>query len=177
MRTISRSLICLFCSLILGAILPGQAQNPGTGLFPGQDGQIVVLENGFPALKFFSQTGSVAFVYFRKYENEDAFAIPVLDLDNTKTHSGWLYITQTRVVFEPDDAKKRSFNVLRGDIKDVKYVKGRPPFVYEHMEMKVSGKGKRLMIMFTPLSLLARERRQKLVALVTFLLEQQRNAD
>jgi hypothetical protein len=144
---------CLLCSLIFAAILSVQAQDVGGGGFPGQEGRTVVMENGFPALKFISGTGSVAFVYFRKYENEDAFAIPIVDWDTTKTHSGWLYITRTRVVFETDDdAKKRNFNVPRSDVTKVKYMSSWPPWTNEHhMEMKVSGKGKRFLIMFSPM--------------------------
>ena len=143
----------LLCLLILAGILPGYAQNAGSGVFPSQDGQTVVLENGVPAIKFVSQSGSVAFVYFRRYESEDAFAIPVVDWDTAKTHSGWLYITQTRAIFEADDdVKTRNFKVPRTEVTKVKYKSAWPAWTNEHhMEMKVSGKGKRFLISFSPM--------------------------
>lgn len=111
------------CLLILAGIFSGHAQNVGSGVFPSQDGQTVVLENGVPALKFISQSGSMAFVYFKRYESEDAFAIPVVDWDTAKTHSGWLYITQTRAIFETDDdAKTRNFKVPRNAVTKVNYI-------------------------------------------------------
>jgi hypothetical protein len=144
--------LTLLCLLILAGILPGHAQNAGSGVFPSQDGQTVVLENGVPAIKFVSQSGSVAFAHFRKYESEDAFAIPVVDWDTAKTHSGWLYITQTRAIFETDDdVKTRNFKVLRTEVTKVKYMSSWPAWTNEHhMEMKVAGKGKRFLISFSP---------------------------
>jgi hypothetical protein len=159
--------LTLLCLLILAGTLLGHAlghaQNAGSGVFPSQGGQSVVMENGVPAIKFVSQSGSVAFVYFRRYESEDAFAIPLVDWDTAKTHSGWFYITQTRAIFETDDAvKTRNFKVPRTEVTKVKYMSSWPAWTNEHhMEMKVSGKGKRFLISFSPMPPSVRGAHQK----------------
>src|SRR5918996_3240105 len=67
----------------------------------------VVIENGYPAIRFVSRDGSVALVYFRKHGANDAFAVNVIDWDNFKQKSGLMYFTAERIIFESDDSEKR----------------------------------------------------------------------
>jgi hypothetical protein len=120
------------------------AQEQGD-LFSVGTRQSMVLENGTPAMKFVSKDGSVAFVYLRKYGSEEAFVINVIDWDNFKLKTGWLYFTSSRIVFESDDSEKRNFDVSRTDAK-LKIPKSGLKF----FTIKVSGNEKRFLINFVP---------------------------
>ncbi len=121
------------------------AQEQAGDLFSAGTRQSMVLENGAPAMKFVSKDGSVAFVYLRKYGSEEAFVINVIDWDNFKLKTGWLYFTSSRIVFESDDSEKRNFDVSRTDAK-LKIPKSGLKF----FTIKVSGNEKRFMINFVP---------------------------
>lgn len=133
----------LFASLVFGA--RPMAQQEVGGLLSGGPRQSVVVENGVPAVKFVSRDGSVAFVYFKKHGDEDSFAVNVIDWDNYKTKSGWMYFTSKRIIFESDEGEKRSFNASKDDAK-LKIEKGGLRFFI----VKLSGKEKKFMVSFSP---------------------------
>jgi hypothetical protein len=102
----------------------------------------VVIENGYPAIRFVSRDGSVALVYFRKHSTNTAFAVDVIDLDNFKQKSGVMYFTSERIIFESDDSEKRSFDV---STRDLKIDDKKPFFVIKH-----SGKEMKFQVRFSP---------------------------
>lgn len=146
----SRRLKFAVCSmaLLLGSFIFGDrpmAHQQVGDLLSGGRRQSVVVENGVPAVKFVSRDGSVAFVYFRKHGDEDSFAVNVIDWDNFKTKSGWLYFTAKRIIFESDENEKRGFDVSKDDVKLKIENKGLRFFI-----VKVSGKEKKFMVSFSP---------------------------
>jgi hypothetical protein len=133
----------LLASFVFGNKL--MAHQQVGGLLSGGPRQSVVVENGVPAVKFVSRDGSVAFVYFKKHGDEDSFAVNVIDWDNFKTKSGWIYFTAKRIIFESDENEKRGFDVSKDDVKLKIENKGLRFFI-----VKVSGKEKKFMVTFSP---------------------------
>lgn len=78
MRNKQLILVCIFVALSLSSALAQEA--------------VPVMVNDVLALRFVSDD-SEAFVYFKKYKDEDAFAIQVSDWQTLKMKSGWIYIT------------------------------------------------------------------------------------
>jgi hypothetical protein len=125
----------------------------GSNGVPGQTGgllssgprQSIVMENGSPAIKFVSRDGSVSVAYFKKHGDEDAFALEVIDWDNLKQKSGWMYFTAKRVIFESDESEKRGFDVSKDEARLKIENRGLRFFI-----IKISGKEKRFMVRFSP---------------------------
>lgn len=107
--------------------------------------QSVVVENGAPAMKFVSKDGSVAVLYLRKHGDEDSIALAVVDWDTLKFRPGWMYFTASRIVFESDDSKDRSFDISNTEAR-LKLHMGRQ----RCFTIKVSGKEKRFLVAFIP---------------------------
>jgi hypothetical protein len=108
----------------------------------------VVRDNGLPAWKFTSRTGSVALIQFRKRNGEDVFALHVTDWDTYHIRTGWLYFGRNTLSFESDDNKERNFDA---PLSEVKKVKGQKNYMgWNYLVVKVRGKEKRFMINFDP---------------------------
>jgi hypothetical protein len=109
---------------------------------------IVVRDNGVPAWKFTSRTGSVALIQFRKRNGEDVFALHVTDWDTYHIRTGWLYLGRNSVAFESDDNKERNFDA---PFSEVKKVKGQKNYAgWNYLVLNVRGKEKRFMVNFDP---------------------------
>ena len=140
-------ILCLSALVLFGFGFPNElkAQEQTGDLFSAGTRQAVVLENGVPAMKFVSKDGAIAFVYLRKRGTEDAIAINVIDWDNFKLKTGWMYFTSSRIVFESDEDEKRSFDISQAEAK-LKM----PKTGLRFFTVKVSGNEKRFMVNFVP---------------------------
>ena len=138
-------LLVAVCSLTCLWQFSSNVMAQAGGLLSGGPRQSVVVENGVPAVKFVSRDGSVALVYFRKHGDDDSFAVNVVDWDNFKQKSGWMYFTAKRIVFESDESAKRSFDVSKDDVNLKIENKGLRFFI-----IKFSGKEKKFMVSFSP---------------------------
>jgi hypothetical protein len=139
-----RLLVLLVLLFSLHGILEAQEQASD----PLSDGpkQSVVLENGAPALKFTSNDGSVTYMYFRKRGDEDSFAITLREFKFGGEKTGWMYFTPTKIVFDSDDSKERSFETP----KDAAKLKTERGHGGRWFTVKVAGKEKRFMVSFSP---------------------------
>ncbi len=148
----TRVIQLLFAMLLLAlppAAMRAAAQEQGAGseLF-GEAGQRVVYNNGEPAVRFISRTGSSAYVYYRKRGEEDTFAVNVYDWDTFKIRTGWLFISRDTVSFVSDEDKKRDFSVPRAEVKKVK---GQGTWNgMNFLLVKVKGGEKRFMVSYVP---------------------------
>lgn len=73
--------------------------------------------NGTPGMRFVTKSGSESIVYLKKLGDEDAIAFSVVN--RRSQDKGWLYVTRTRIAYEPENNPKQGFNVLRSGIKKI----------------------------------------------------------
>jgi hypothetical protein len=146
---IKKSLTIVLFAICGICITPVRAQEPEDNSILAEGARLTVTrENGVSAWKFTSRTDSVALVHFRKHNDEDAFAVQVTDWDTFHIRTGWLYISRTKLSFESDDDKERSFDA---PLAEVKKVKGQKMWNgMNFLAIKVNGKEKRFMVNFDP---------------------------
>lgn len=115
MRSLCVALAALF---VLSCFLPTVAQesddpkNEPVSLAGLAEATLI---NGQPALRVTSRKNGTSDIKFQKYEGEDSLLFSVFKYGLTSGY-GSLYVTKTRVVFDPDKSKKRFMSIPRADI-------------------------------------------------------------
>jgi hypothetical protein len=82
-----------------------------------------ILVNGQPALRISSQKSGTTEVRYQKRDSEDSLVFSVRRLKAflqslIPAETGTLYVTKTRIVYDPDENKKTFRNIARTDIKE-----------------------------------------------------------
>lgn len=169
---ISRIFVSLFLLITLTASVHIQAQTGGqqTGQkssdqqqsqvsAPSQSPLVgtveAILVEGKPVLRILARDHGAAEIRLEKRDNEDALVFPVMHWHaflyaQAAGESGRLYITKTRIVFEPEGDKGHFFNVLRTDVKKARSEKsGRfGKNIGNHVRIDAKGGDKRFAIIF-----------------------------
>ena len=144
-------LIYLFLTLILLSsfqICAVKAQENKTEEDSTNDGTWVTVE-GQPALKFSTKNGKVAFVHYRKFKEEEAFAVQITNFDKS---SGWLYVTPTKIIYEATDnyKKNKSFSIAKDKVRKAEAKGGIGILRLYHFYLKAPENELRFGVTFSP---------------------------
>lgn len=114
-----------------------------------------VLVDGQPALRILARNHGAAEIRYQKRDNEDTLVFPVMHWHailyaQAPGEMGKLYVTKTRLTFEPEGSKDHYFNVARTEIKKARSEKsGRfGKNIGRHINIDAKGGGKRFAIVF-----------------------------
>lgn len=114
-----------------------------------------VLVNGQPALRILSRKNGATEILYQKRDGEDAIVFPVMHWHailyaEGPGEMGRLYVTKTRLVYDPIGNKEHYFNVSRADVKKAEAQKsGRfGKNIGHHILIDAQGDTKRFAIVF-----------------------------
>ncbi len=128
---------------------------PNANQSPLQGTTEAVLVNGQPALRILSRKDGSTEILYQKRDDEDALVFPVMHWHaflyaQASGETGQLYVTKTRLIFDPEGNKDHYFNVARSEIKKAGAQKsGRfGKNIGHHILINAQGNEKRFAIIF-----------------------------
>ncbi|MGA9995982.1 MAG: hypothetical protein WBP93_11245 [Pyrinomonadaceae bacterium] len=150
-------LIFALCSF-LPANLAQIQQEKGTSTAnqsPLQGMTEAILVDGQPALRILSRKNGSTEILYQKRDGEDALVFPVMHYHaflyaQAPGEMGKLYVTKTRLIFDPNGDKGHYFNATRGEVKKAEAQKsGRfGKNIGHHILINAQGGEKRFAIVF-----------------------------
>lgn len=140
---------------LTGLALPQHRTESAASQSPLQGLTEAILVNGQPALRILSRKNGTTEVLYQRRDSEDAIVFPVMHWHailyaQGPGEMGKLYVTKTRLVYDPIGNKDHYFNVARADVKKAEAQKsGRfGKTIGHHILIDAQGDSKRFAIVF-----------------------------